>query len=204
MALLFLDTTYDVFLGVLDDKYSWLGFKQFSGKKASVVIQKETFNLCHELGLKVKDLNGVITIAGAGFYTGLRLSEGFADIFKAFKIPSYNLYSHEIPKLAGVVSGVWVTKAYRGEYLFSYWGDFQKTELVTASDITQKIQAEKIIYIHSQSALDELAIRSLNVSISTAELIQKKPEILEKVVVENWKRESYYFRAPEDEFKVNP
>ena len=88
MASLFIDSTYDITLGILDDDLGWIKFERFFGQKASAIIQKETHNLLQSAGLKLTELSSVITIAGPGFYTGLRLSEGFADVLILVEINS--------------------------------------------------------------------------------------------------------------------
>lgn len=205
MALLFIDSTYDLSLGLLNDKFEWLGFRHFKGQKASAVLQKEAHELLQENGIKVKDLSGIISAAGPGFYTGLRLSEGFADVFKAFGIPAYSLYSYEIPKLLGTSSGVWMTKAYRGEYFFHHWDNSEgKDILVSAKELSHHCSNLNSVFVPSDSALDELALGLLPIRTSTQEIIKGNPALLRKVVENQWRRESFYFRAPEDEFRVNP
>lgn len=143
-------------------------------------------------------------MAGPGFYTGLRLSEGFADIFKMFGIPHFAFYSYEIPRWLGVTQGSWLTKAYRGEYFFHHWNEEKNwNELISAKALPQKLQGMSSLYIHSLAAIDD-PIKSAGKELKlTYDLLQThSQDIFRHVQNEKLLRESFYFRAPEDEFRV--
>lgn len=206
MTTLFIDSTYDLTIGLLDDQFKWLDLNHLSGKKASVILQPAIFELCEKHKIKFSEIKNIVTTAGPGFYTGLRLSEGFADVMTFFRIPHYSFYSYEIPKWCGVIEGTWLTKAYRGEYFFYHWNkNQQKVELVAVKDLTPEHFNLSAVFIHSDSALDESARVHLKKHILTFDLLKNESELIFKNVFENkLKRESYYFRAPEDEFRMNP
>lgn len=206
MALLFIDSTYDITLGILNDQLEWRDFKRFTGQKASIILQTEVFNLLQSQGLKPQDISGVVTIAGPGFYTGLRLSEGFADVLKFFQKPLYSFYTYEIPLWCGVEQGVWMTKAYRGEYFFHYWNkEESKNVLVPTKELALEVaKTDSQMFIHSLSALDEQSLGLVSDPISTHDLLKSESKkIFKEVLNKNIRRESFYFRAPEDEFKVS-
>lgn len=191
-------------MGLLDDEFRWLELSHHTGQKASAILQKEVREAAKKFGIKLKDLNGIVSIAGPGFYTGLRLSEGFADIFQIFQIPIYSIYSYELPKLCGVESGTWMTKAYRGEYFFHHWDkESSKNILLSAKELPEYLGNLNDVYIHSQAAIDDLSRSHLRLSLNTQDLVRIHPEIFKVIVQEHYKRESFYFRAPEDEFRVS-
>lgn len=201
MAILFLDTTYRTTLGLLDNDLKWLHFKVFEDQKASSFLQNEVHLMCSQNGIKLKSLDSVITLAGPGFYTGLRVSEGFSDIFDFFGIPKCSFYSFDIPKILGFKEGMWITKAYRGEYFVHSWGDQgEKSELFKIEDFNLNFIKESHSFIHSKQAFD-LEINAQN----TLDLIKTNPSIIFKKVLDlKLKKEVFYFRAPEDEFRMNP
>lgn len=207
MAFLFIDTTYDITLGLLDQSLEWVSFETHVGQKVSHVIQMQTHVLLKSQGLSLRDLEGVITVAGPGFYTGLRLSEGFADVLSFSGLKHYSFLSYSIPTLAGLHSGVWMTKAYRGEYFFHHWNSTShKNELISTKELEGYVSglADSEFYIHSDSALDETSRKSIKKSITTLELLKRYPQkIFEKIVKNGSRIDSFYFRAPEDEFKVS-
>jgi len=197
LALLFIDSTYDLTIGLLSDKYQWLDFRVYKNQKASALLQQECFNLCASQKLKFSELKGAIALSGPGFYTGLRLSEGFLDVVSHFNIPCYSFYSYEVPSWCGHDELPWVTKAYRGEYFYYSNGS---AKLVSAKDLPAFSEA----YIHIPSAIDEVVVNKIAKPHTTHELIRLKPELIfSQVIGQNLKRDSYYFRAPEDEFRVS-
>lgn len=207
MTALFIDSTYDITIGILGDDLEWIDFKKFTGHKASTVIQKETHAMLGSFGIKLKDIESVITIAGPGFYTGLRLSEGFADVLKFSGIKHYSLLSYSIPRLLDVGSGTWMTKAYRGEYFFHCWSaEGHKNELISTKELEQySINVSKSnFYIHSESGIDDFSKRLFLDSSTTHDLLRKNPnKIFSKLLNSTERPDSFYFRAPEDEFKVS-
>jgi tRNA threonylcarbamoyladenosine biosynthesis protein TsaB len=204
LSYLFIDSTYDLHLGVLDDGLNWLSLDHHAGQKASAIIQSKAFEQLEQNNIKAQDLAGIITVNGPGFYTGLRLAEGFADVFSFFGIPQYSFYSYEIPLWCKHGVGTWFTKAYRGEYFFYHWdGVNHQQELVASKELASALTKTQY-FIHSQASLDALSTELIPQPISTIELLKKFPQDIFKQVLKGPKREAFYFRAPEDEFKVNP
>lgn len=202
MSYLFIDSTYELTLGVLDDGLKWLSFDRELGQKASQIIQKKAFELLSKHSLKPDNLQGIITVNGPGFYTGLRLAEGFSDVFSFFGVKQFSFYSYEIPLWCGYQQGTWFTKAYRGEYFFYRWnGESNFHELQATKDL--KI-GEGQYFIHSPSSLDTLSSGLIHNPVETFNLLRDFPEKIFPHVISGMKREPFYFRAPEDEFKANP
>lgn len=206
MSYLFIDSTYELSLGVLDDGLNWLAFESHGGgQKASAIIQARSYELLSKFKLNPKELSGIIIVNGPGFYTGLRLAEGFADVFTFFGVKQFSLYSYEIPLWCGYESGTWFTKAYRGEYYYYHWDKTgSRQELLSVKEIEKGLKGQQI-FIHSQASMDAVSTALISQPIETTDLLQKhSKEIFSQVINNNLKRESFYFRAPEDEFKVNP
>ena len=204
MSYLFIDSTYDLTIGVLDDGLGWLSFERYTGQKASAVIQSKSFELLSAHGLNARSLKGIITVKGPGFYTGLRLAEGFADIFKFFGVNQYSFYSYEVPYWCGVESGIWFTKAYRGEYFLYEWqGEESSQKLISAKELPTSLP-EGSYFIHSSLSLDSLSSELIRNPVETHELLKNEPQKIFRQVLKGLNREPFYFRAPEDEFKVNP
>lgn len=201
---LYLDTTYDVTIGILDGSFEWVDFVKVQGQKASRTLQLETHRLLERQGLELKSIAGLFTIAGPGFYTGLRLSEGFADVLKFVGIPHFSFYSFEVPALLGITSGSWLTKAYRGEYFVYNWKAGTEEKLLLPTADLESVKLEKETFIHSETAIDEKLKPIVMNSQNTSDLIRVKPRpVFETVFRDGAQKSSFYFRAPEDEFKVS-
>jgi tRNA threonylcarbamoyladenosine biosynthesis protein TsaB len=205
LSVLFIDSSYDITLGLLDDNREWLDLRTFRGQRASHTLQTESFHLLKNSGLHVKDLGAIVSIAGPGFYTGLRLSEGFSDVTKFFQVPHFSFYSYEIPAWLGHSEGAWITKAYRGEYFVFEWsGVHESKKLVAVNELGSLVLPAKV-FIHSDTSLDEKLRPITTNAVSTMDLLKRSPKkIFESVFNLKLERESFYFRAPEDEFRMNP
>ena len=205
MSVLYVDSSYDITLGLLDENLGWHDLRSFRGQRASSTLQTETYRLLKDHQKKMQDLDAVISVAGPGFYTGLRLSEGFSDVTSFFQIPHYSFYSYEIPQWLGTTSGIWMTKAYRGEYFLYQWNEKEnKTVLLSAKELESFVVTGEV-FIHSDTSLDEKLSKLTGHAVSTIELVKKNPEkIFRQIIDQKMNRESYYFRAPEDEFRMNP
>lgn len=204
MSYLFVDSTYELTLGVLDTNFKWLSFERYSGQKASAVIQPNAFQMLKEHGIKTTDLAGVITVNGPGFYTGLRLAEGFADVFSFFGVKQFSLYSYEIPRWCGFEKGVWFTKAYRGEYFLYQWDKNEEQQKLLSSKELPSALPHDQFFIHSELSLDTLSSGLILDPVKTVDLLKDHPDKIFSQVINSGKREPFYFRAPEDEFKANP
>jgi tRNA threonylcarbamoyladenosine biosynthesis protein TsaB len=204
LSYLFIDSTYDLTLGVLDDGLRWLSFETLTGQKASAIIQAKAYELLQKHSLKPTELKGIITVNGPGFYTGLRLAEGFSDVFKFFGVKQFSFYSYEIPRWCGYDKGVWFTKAYRGEYFFYIWkGTNSEQKLVATKDLAAHISEDKF-FIHSGASLDQVSSSLITSPEMTLDFLKKFPEKIFPHVLKGEFKEPFYFRAPEDEFKANP
>ena len=76
-------------------------------------------------------------------------------------------------------------------------------ELVSVKEIETHIDDVKH-FIHSEASLDQHSSSILREPIHTSELILKYSFKIFTEVLRAEKKEPFYFRAPEDEFKVNP
>jgi len=202
---LFIDTTYDISLGILNENWAWDEFETFNAKKASEIIQSQTHELLVKSKTNISEIENVFSVAGPGFYTGLRLSEGFSDVLTFSGKKAYSFYAYHIPKLLGVTEGLWGTKAYRGEYFFHQWGPKEsKNILLSAKEVKEFSETFSHLefFIHCDSAIDELMRDCFQIKSKTVELLKANPEKVFPQI--NEKVDSFYFRAPEDEFKVNP
>lgn len=98
-----------------------------------------------------------------------------------------------------------MTKAYRGEYFVYEWDqNGGRTKLLTSKEL-ESFSPVGEVFIHSETSLDERMQRLTSSASSTNDLVRKYPEkIFQQIISHKLVRESYYFRAPEDEFRMNP
>jgi|GEM_PF-969166 len=203
---LYVDSSYDLTIGLLDNQGTWLERSKITDAKTSEVLQVEIFNLLNKHKLNYRKLTSLITSAGPGFYTGLRLTEGLSDLSKIIKIPCFSFYNYEIPRWSGVCEGTWLTKAYKGEYLLYHWNDLDhSSELLGSHELETWLKSEQAFYYPSEKSLDERLKQHVSKGTCVETLFFSNGEVLlHKVIQSQQTRSSYYFRPSEEEYKANP
>src|SRR5690606_27900986 len=141
-------------------------------------------------------------VAGPGFYTGLRIAYGMADMLKVEGRSLLNFYTYELPKFMGVTEYKWITKAYRGEVFIHHYSQSKGHSYLLADKEFLAKSWDGEIYIHHQNALDAQMSEKLPQAKATEEILLKHmPQVWSAVHATKIDRELFYFRAPEEEFK---
>ncbi len=197
MSSLFLDTSYDQILGLLDEEKSWIESKTFEGQKLTGIIHSDLHAILSRNSISPLDLKAVFYCAGPGFYTGLRVAYGIADIFRLHNIPILSFYSYLIPRLVGHVNYKWITKAYRGE-VFVYDSSTDRIDLLLEKDLVN-FQFEGDVFTHTPTSIDEKILALFPRVKFSQELLIKNPELIFGSVKSEEK--IYYFRPLDEEYK---
>lgn len=199
MAYLYFDTTDHLVLGLLNEKFEWLDYLESSSKKNSSTIHAQVFEMLEKHSLKVAELDGVFQVSGPGSYTGIRLSEGISQIFEWHKMKIYSFYHFEVPFLLGEKSGVWFSKAFKGEmFLYSVTDGQESKKLIPEEEFEQMdLTALGNCYTHY------LAEKQENVQETGRIIHSSAPNLFSVVMEKGLRREPYYYRALEQEFKVS-
>ncbi len=172
--------------------------KTLDGQKSSSILHAELHAMLLSVGLKPSDITDVLYVAGPGFYTGLRIAHGLADMMRLEGRTLLNLYNFEIPSFLGVNDYTWITKAYRGEIFVHKNGE---TYLISEKDFQSRSWEGKI-YIHHSSALDEKMREKIPQALETESLLLDHIQEIKSTLKANVDlKDLYYFRPPEEEFK---
>lgn len=197
MSSLFLDTSYDQILGLLDDQKSWIAHKTFEGQKLTGVIHRDLAGICSANGVDPLSLKNVIYCAGPGFYTGLRVAYGIADVLRLHQIRVSSLYSYLIPEYCGFKNYIWITKAYRGE-IFVYDSSSRELSLHQEKTFTNNFSCEHV-FTHCANSVDENLAKVFPQMKYTQALLIKHPlEIFSQITSEE---PLHYFRPLDEEYK---
>ncbi|WP_417337330.1 hypothetical protein [Halobacteriovorax marinus] len=202
MAYLFIDTSDHLVLGLLDENYRWLDFVETEDKKSSASIHSHVYSLLEKRNLKIKEVQGLFQVAGPGSYTGMRISEGMAQVLEWQDIPIYSFYHFSVPFILGIERGAWVSKAFKGEiFLYEWRGEKVEKSLHSEKDLgslQEKLSPELgEFWTHFDGVIDQI-------SRSSAQLIKEKPEEVFSYVAESQLREKpFYYRSLENEFHVS-
>lgn len=193
MHSLFVDSTSGLIIGLLDAHFNWVEYIGLDEKKPSEIIHHEIFNLLIRHQLKLEEMQCFIS-SGPGSYTGMRLSEGLAQVFELSKIPVYSFYHFDVPRLSGIEKGFWATNAFKGQvFIYDWNGEVTEKHLVNKADF--QIENEK-----SGFTLDTIDPLFANL-ISTKNLIKTRaPAIFKTVRQQELRMAPYYFRSLDEEF----
>ena len=75
MAYLFVDTSHLLHVGVLDKDFKWLKSEVVETRKTSEILHEIIRSILEECRIEIPKLQGLITIAGPGSYTGMRVGD---------------------------------------------------------------------------------------------------------------------------------
>jgi len=197
MAAIYLDTTKNMTIGILQDDFSWTTYQAFMETRSTEGLHFQLLEMLKKSGLKIADIKTLFTAAGPGSYTGMRVSEGVAQIFKWQQIKTNSFYHFQVPQILGMENYVFMCKAFKGEFFLK---DAQSETLLSLTDLPKMIadynkRGFKLFTHYPDNDF-------LNFSL-TSDLISSKPiEIFSKVDKENMLNGPFYFRSLEKEFRV--
>lgn len=197
MVSLFVDTSFYLVVGILNEKWEWLEYEEIIDTKSSAIIHRLIFDLLNKNDLTVANIKNIIHVAGPGSYTGVRLSEGLSQIFALNKINTYSFYHFDIPKYLNIAKGSWIVKAHKGELFVHSWdGENFEDNLIQENEFEKYLELGEI-YTHYKLSFD-LVKNPLN---ETGLLIRdNSKKIFSTVVESNLKQKPFYFRSIDQEF----
>jgi tRNA threonylcarbamoyladenosine biosynthesis protein TsaB len=194
---LYIDTTENLVLGLLNKNYEWLEYFEDNTSKISASIHHHMNEFLEKHSLDIKDISGLIFPAGPGSYTGMRVAEGISQIFNWQKIPSFSFYHFEVPAILGTNCGSWVAKAFKGEiFEYSWSGNDSSRALKKIKDFS--FNKNSSYFSRSENLAPEINDGSIEY---TKNVVKENPkELFHHIIKNKTKRELYYFREIEDEF----
>lgn len=193
MSYLFLDSSNGLTLGLLNDELSWVELRELETKKTSDVVHGEIIDLLSKYNLELSKLDAVIMMAGPGSYTGMRVSEGIAQVLEFEGIKVYSFHSFRIPKLLGLDELIWVYPAFKREIFKLEKGE---STLLSLNEFeTLRDTCGDKLATHGDSSISEYC------SVNTLETLKNNPSSIFSIVVSSEFRDApHYFRALDVEF----
>lgn len=196
---LFLDTSYYVSIGILDENFEFLDHHLYENRKGSAILHKEIYSMLKENNTSLNEMDAIVISSGPGSYTGMRLAEGFAQILEIDKTKVYSFYHFEIPQLLGHEKGIWCSEAFKSEIFVYEWdGDKNSKRLVKEDTFEKEIDVnDEHVYSHDGRLKDFHFL-------STSDLIKKNSKAIFSFVIDRAEHlETYYYRPLEKEFTMS-
>jgi tRNA threonylcarbamoyladenosine biosynthesis protein TsaB len=150
-----------------------------------------------------QDIREMLVCAGPGSYTGMRVGEGISTIAEMVGIKILNYYHYEIPAALGHKQGLWMCKAFKGEYFVHEWSEDKTSSnyLVDQNDFDLLIEKSlKPLFYFGDSSVDDESLKKC--SIMNNQIIHNN-QILDVLYKNGERKQLMYFRTPENEFKVS-
>ncbi len=200
MSYLYIDTSFEINIGILNSNFYWSNLTHVKDKKSSALLHALIHENLKVLEVEPHDLEGIFTIAGPGSYTGIRLAEGLAQVFEWQNIPTYSFYHFEVPYLSGIApEGIFISKAFKGEFFAYQWaGEKTNMNLYPMGELDSFIsQNPGPYYTHFTEDLN------LEKKLPTTQqmIVDTPARIFEKVKKQTLRQKPFYYRPLEKEFK---
>lgn len=197
---LFLDTSENLVLGLLDDNFEWLDYLDTREKKGSGVLHGLIFEFLKKNNLEINQIENVFLVAGPGSYTGMRLGEGFAQVLNLLTIKVFSIYHFDIPQILNTSEGFWASKAFKGEVFVYSWKGKENTYSLLKEDIfKEKYGQDSFLKETAFTHVEDDFFKNYEL---TSEFIQKNSKtIFSHVYKNNIRKDPYYYRPLTIEFK---
>ena len=192
---LYLDTSHFLTLGVLDERFEWLEFKEKNQLQHSADIHNLIYETLDQCQLKAKNLKGLFVCNGPGSYTGIRLGEGIAQVFELLNVPIYSFHHFKVPKMLGFKSGQWSCHAFKGEIFNFVWDETKEIDELISSADWKPLQRN----VFSNQTEGPWIVGQFEM---IANVIKKSSkEFFPQLLNLKLREEPYYFRPLDKEFK---
>ena len=200
MYSIFLDTSENLTLGLLDRDLNWIDFLETKEKKGSGMIHGLIYELLAGQEISLESLKHVYLIAGPGSYTGMRLAEGVAQVLELNDRKVFSTYHFDIPELLGVQTGIWASKAFKGEIFTYFWDSNSKIKkLYKEDEFWDLVNCDEFKNIPKYTHFEDLYFKNFNLSSQLVREGQKK--IFSFIKSNELRKKPYYYRPLELEFK---
>lgn len=196
---LYIDTSDHLIVGLYDlAAKNWCEFIETKETRTSGIIHKIIHDLLEKFKTELKELKGVVSCAGPGSYTGMRVSEGIVQMLAWQKIPIYSFYHFEVPSLIGIDTGVWFASAFKGEAFLYKWSlSMSDQKLVCYKDLEEKLPA---LNVFTHFLTEGTHFKKCQVE-QTGEIVKAHfDNILAKVLSLKMRRGPFYYRSLNQEF----
>lgn len=206
MSSLFIDTTGHFTIGLLSSDWKWREYSYSPELRSSASkIHSSLYHLLKNQGMSIKDVERVFFLNGPGSYTGVRVSEGMAQIFSWLSLQTYSFYHHDVPRFLGHKKGHFLTNAFKREvFSFAWDGEGDEQGLIEENELEDFLEKNGLRdYPHFFIKSNLLASSSITKDVFyTADLIKEHPKEVFKAILKIGLRQGpFYFRSLEKEFK---
>ncbi|MBC75322.1 MAG: hypothetical protein CME64_04835 [Halobacteriovoraceae bacterium] len=191
MSSLFLDTSNQICIGLLNKDLEWVEFKIIKEAKASKALHGLIQEILNAHNLDLKSIENVFYMSGPGSYTGVRVAHGLCEVLKWQSMKVFSCRHFDIPTILNIPRGLFVSKAFKKEIFIYEW----------ENDTTEQrlIPEDELVECGNAFTCDPESFPGLQ---STYDLIKERPkEIFSRMLGRSMNSEVFYYRTLDQEFK---
>lgn len=193
---LFINTVQGFQVGLLNSEFEWVDFFEQSISKSADLVHKKIYDLVVKNNITLDSTVKLISVAGPGSYTGIRVSEGVLSVFKLLNGSVFSFPIYLIPYLSEQETTYkFVQPAFKNElFCYSHRGATHTDGDSILVSAELEASSEKVFTYNFERPDADLN----NCYFFVKEFSQK---LFKNVVGLNLAYEPIYFRKPEDEFR---
>lgn len=199
MNYLFLDTSVNLTIGILDEKFQWIDLVEIETKKTSEVIHSTIYKILSKNRLTVNSDFAIISIVGPGSYTGMRIVEGVNQIFELEGKKIYSFHTFCIPEFMKIEWTHICFMAFKNEVF-----------LYDKNKINQLVPVEIFNHNYTLGENNKLITYGDSFKDQASAVFDIRPTflkdpsgVLKEILKADMRHEPFYFRPVEVEFKQN-
>lgn len=198
MASLFLDTSSNICFGLLNEELEWSSFHVHKEVKASKALHQMIYDLLKERGTSMKDIRELFYLSGPGSYTGVRVAQGLNETLELQGVKTLSCRHFDLPKLTGEKSGLFVSRAFKGETFVHEWDENSEGQkLIEEKKAQELLSSSRKRGIKSYTSEPDFYKECL----STYDCLRNDSKKIFGLMRErNLKSDVFYYRNLQDEF----
>jgi tRNA A37 threonylcarbamoyladenosine modification protein TsaB len=198
---LYLDTSYYLTVGLLDNTLNWVAFDLYQDTKSASKIHAAIQKVLNQKLLLPQDLKQVFTCFGPGSYTGIRYAYIVGQMYAQAGIPLRSFFHHELPSSLNIDKGTFIANAFKSEYFLYQWNNGQvQTKFIPHQSLSEKDIQEENVYILEGTKLPPHL--SLNITSTNEFIIKQTESVFTKIQSDVRQREIFYYRDNDKEFTI--
>ncbi|MCY4524587.1 MAG: hypothetical protein OXB84_07605 [Halobacteriovoraceae bacterium] len=186
---------------MLNEQNQWIDYREIPLKKSSELLHITIYQMLQKNDLTVENIQSLFTIAGPGSYTGVRLAEGFAQVFSWQKITIFSCCHFEIPRLLGIKRGIFLSQAFKREVFVYKWNEnISDKKNLPDSQFDMVIKSMENIGYPLFAAFNDKIFSGFNMQFTDVLLRENIERIFTQIKTKKMRSPIYYYRHLEREY----
>jgi tRNA threonylcarbamoyladenosine biosynthesis protein TsaB len=125
----------------------------------------------------------------------MRVSEGIVRILEWHEIPVYSFYHYNVPEIINNKAGIWISRAFKGEFFLYEWSESKKGHKLIPSKLVEDVIDRDLQFYFGHQSINDIP------GIFTKDLIKENSKVLFNIIKEKKMRKNlFYYRSLSEEY----